>query len=119
MDVPYRHPYNTTYFPCNASAELFQPRGMTRTAIGRAIIADPSLGSTEIVDYWADEFFSPSSTPAAGSAQASAPTGNAGCSSPAAPPSSPVPSPDEEEKRDEDSSRLDILADAVGRMAHD
>ncbi|OWZ01876.1 hypothetical protein PHMEG_00026665 [Phytophthora megakarya] len=52
LSCPEKHPYNTTYVPCNRHAPLFLPAGFTVETVGPLIVPDPSLEPKYIDPEW-------------------------------------------------------------------
>ncbi|GMF48970.1 unnamed protein product [Phytophthora fragariaefolia] len=50
--MPARHPYNTTFVPCNPSFPLFVPVGYSRDTVRDLVVPDPSLDLHEISSSW-------------------------------------------------------------------
>ncbi|KAG3106946.1 hypothetical protein PI124_g15856 [Phytophthora idaei] len=114
--APFDHPYNTTYVPSHHDSPIFSSRTADPITIGRAIIAEPSLTSAQLVPDWQRRFFSAPSSPRHPAAAASTGGSNDGSSASGAPPVAHASPPDEEETDSGGLSSLGLLADAANRM---
>ncbi|OWY93091.1 hypothetical protein PHMEG_00037640, partial [Phytophthora megakarya] len=56
LDCPEKHPYNTTFYPCNPDRPLFVPVGHSLGSVGPLIVRDPALTNAEIVGGWEQTF---------------------------------------------------------------
>ncbi|OWZ01074.1 hypothetical protein PHMEG_00027609 [Phytophthora megakarya] len=56
LDCPGKHPYNTTFYPCNPDRPRFVPVGHSLASVGPLIIRDPALTNAEIVGGWGQTF---------------------------------------------------------------
>ncbi|OWY97929.1 hypothetical protein PHMEG_00031424 [Phytophthora megakarya] len=56
LDCPEKHPYNTTFYPCNPDRPLFVPVGHSLGSICPLIVRDPALTNAEIVGGWEQTF---------------------------------------------------------------
>ncbi|OWY98884.1 hypothetical protein PHMEG_00030225 [Phytophthora megakarya] len=56
LDCPEKHPYNTTFYPCNRDRPLFVPAGHSLASVGPLIVRDPALINAEIVGGWEQTF---------------------------------------------------------------
>ncbi|OWY93557.1 hypothetical protein PHMEG_00037005 [Phytophthora megakarya] len=56
LDCPEKHPYNTTFYPCNPDRPLFVPVGHSLGSVGPLIVRDPALTNAEIVGGWEHTF---------------------------------------------------------------
>ncbi|OWY97059.1 hypothetical protein PHMEG_00032502 [Phytophthora megakarya] len=56
LDCPEKHPYNTTFYPCNPDRPLFVPAGHSLGSVGPLIVRDPALTNAEIVGSWEQTF---------------------------------------------------------------
>ncbi|OWY95995.1 hypothetical protein PHMEG_00033854, partial [Phytophthora megakarya] len=52
LDCPEKHPYNTTFYPCNPDRPFFVPVGHSLGSVGPLIVRDPALTNAEIVGGW-------------------------------------------------------------------
>ncbi|KAG4040305.1 hypothetical protein PC123_g24155 [Phytophthora cactorum] len=96
--APLDHPDNTTYVPCHHDAPIFCSRTADPIAIGRAIMADPSMKPAQLALDWQRRFFSTPGSPCQSSVAASAAGGNGGSSASKAPPVAHASPSDKEEK---------------------
>ncbi|OWY96231.1 hypothetical protein PHMEG_00033555, partial [Phytophthora megakarya] len=56
LDCPEKHPYNTTFYPCNPDRPLFVTVGNSLGSVGPRIVRDPALTNAEIVGGWEQTF---------------------------------------------------------------
>ncbi|OWZ11422.1 hypothetical protein PHMEG_00015552 [Phytophthora megakarya] len=56
LDCPGKHPFNTTFYPCNPDCPLFVPAGHSLGSVGPLIVHDPALTNAEIVGGWEQTF---------------------------------------------------------------
>ncbi|OWY99901.1 hypothetical protein PHMEG_00029018 [Phytophthora megakarya] len=56
LDCPEKHPYNTTFYPCNPDRPLFVPAGHSLASVGPLIVRDPALTNAETVGGWEHTF---------------------------------------------------------------
>ncbi|GMF49067.1 unnamed protein product [Phytophthora fragariaefolia] len=56
VGLPTEHPFNTTFAPCNPSAPLLVPEGLTREEVGAAIVVNPALRQSHVTAPWVQEF---------------------------------------------------------------
>ncbi|OWY96047.1 hypothetical protein PHMEG_00033787 [Phytophthora megakarya] len=57
LDCPEKHPYNTTFYPCNPDRPLFVPVGHSSLgSVDPLIVRDPALTNAEIVGGWEQTF---------------------------------------------------------------
>ncbi|OWY98891.1 LOW QUALITY PROTEIN: reverse transcriptase [Phytophthora megakarya] len=56
LDCPAKHPYNTTFYPCNPDRPLFVSVDHSLASVGPLIVRDPALTNAEIVGGWEQTF---------------------------------------------------------------
>ncbi|OWZ03373.1 LOW QUALITY PROTEIN: hypothetical protein PHMEG_00024907 [Phytophthora megakarya] len=49
LDCSEKHPYNTTFYPCNPDRPLFVPVGHSWASVGPLIVRDPALTNAEMI----------------------------------------------------------------------
>ncbi|KAG3061963.1 hypothetical protein PI125_g24613 [Phytophthora idaei] len=52
MEQPHRHPFNTTFLPCNPTVCIIVPHGQTPQSVGSSIVIDDCVAPREVAAGW-------------------------------------------------------------------
>ncbi|GMF36976.1 unnamed protein product [Phytophthora fragariaefolia] len=114
--LPAKHPFNTTFAPCNPSVPPFVPEGSTREEVGAAIVVNPALRQSHVTAPWV-QAFSDARAQAAVDASAAADSPSDASST-----RTPIPAADQASVQAElgatapAQARLGVLADLARRL---